>query len=610
MRTTEGRGRPRKTLDRPQRPLSRLFSIAFRCLLLPSVALCRPHAAGASDAGAYTELSISGIDSLDPAWAYDGASEEIILNIYETLFAFDKSSVVKLAPRLAAKVPSRRNGLISKDGRTYVIPLRRGVTFQDGSPMTPEDVRYSIMRFMLLDRAGGASAVLLQPLLGYDSTRDEDGKLKPSAWRDAARAVQAGRDRIILHLPKPFAPLRSILASWAPVTPRRWAAKNGDWDGSEKTLAKFNNVEKRGTWLFDHANGTGPFRLERWDRQAMEVVLERNDRYWRKAARLSRVVVRGVNEFETRKLMLEAGDADSIYATWQAFNQVKALAGVRVIEDVPMIEINPMVLFTYHVQAAGNPFIGSGRLDGDGVPPDLFVDTDVRKGFAYAFDYAGFIRDVSRGHGTPANGCIPKGLLGYEPRAPLYPFDLGRARRHLRRALGGALWDRGFRFTMLYLAGNDERGIVCRMLARNLASINPRFRIDVRPAEWPAFLDASVSGRLPAYPDAWQADYPDPHNFAYPLMHSKGYYPKSQGFRDAEADKIIEQAMSESEPARRKKLYARLIAIEHADVPHLLIEYPSNYRTQRTWVRGWVSNPVFPESPYGAYYYPMWKAAS
>ena len=580
-------------------------------LSLLSAVLLWPRASQAlpADSGTYTELTISGIDSLDPAWAYDGASDEIILNIYETLFAFDKSSTEKLVPLLANRVPSRRNGLISKDGKTYVIPLRRGVRFQDGSLMTPEDVRYSLMRFMLIDRAGGASSILLQPLLGCDSTRGKDGRLKPNAWKDASRAVEVGKDRVVLHLPKPFAPLPSILATWAPVVSRRWATEHGDWDGTKKALAKFNNIEKRGTWFFDHADGTGPFGLERWDRQVMEVVLSRNERYWRKPPRLDRVIVRGVNEFETRKLMIEAGDADSIYAAWQVYDQVRAIPGVRVIKDVPMLELNPMVFFTFRLHASGNPYIGSGRLDGDGIPPDLFSDTDVRKGFAYAFDYEGFIRDVSRGHGAQANGCIPKGLLGYDPKAPLFHFDLAKAKEHFRRALKGALWTRGFRFTMLYLAGNDERGIVCRMLARQLASINPRFRIDVRPAEWPAFLNASVSGRLPVYPDAWQADYPDPHNFAYPLMHSKGYYPQAQGYQDARADRLIERAMSETSPARRRKLYARLIAIEHADVPHLLIECPSNYRTQREWVRGWHANPVFPESPYGAYYYPIWKAA-
>ena len=59
-------------------------------------------------------------------------------------------------------------------------------------------------------------------------------------------------------------------------------------------------------------NGTGPFALERWDRTAKYVLLTRNDRYWRKPAALKRVLIKTVPEFATRRLMLQAGDADVI----------------------------------------------------------------------------------------------------------------------------------------------------------------------------------------------------------------------------------------------------------------------------------------------------------
>ncbi|MDD5302901.1 MAG: ABC transporter substrate-binding protein, partial [Elusimicrobia bacterium] len=81
----------------------------------------------------YTYLTISDADSLDPAYSYDTASHLVILNVYEPLFQFEKTSTEKLIPLAAATVPSHENGLISADGRTYTIPIRKGVKFHDGT---------------------------------------------------------------------------------------------------------------------------------------------------------------------------------------------------------------------------------------------------------------------------------------------------------------------------------------------------------------------------------------------------------------------------------------------------------------------------------------------
>jgi peptide/nickel transport system substrate-binding protein len=105
----------------------------------------------------------------------------------------------------------------------------------------------------------------------------------------------------------------------------------------------------------------------------------------------------------------------------------------------------------------------------------------------------------------------------------------------------------------------------------------------------------------------WTVDYPDPHDFAFPLMHSKGTYPFVQKYSNPEADKIIEEALRETRLSRRKELYARLLEIEHEDVPHLVIVDQVKFRTQRDWVRGWHHNPIHPDAPYGGLFYPLFK---
>ena len=554
-----------------------------------------------------TRLGLSDADSLDPAWSYDTFSHEIIANVYDYLFMFEGGSTEKLVPLIASKVPTRANGLISADGKTYTIPIRSGVVFHDGRPMTPEDVRYSIIRFMLFDRDAGPSSLLLQPLADRESTRDASGKADPKAYQDAAKAVGLDGDKVVLRLPKPFAPLLTLFASWAPVVSRAWIAEHGGWDGSEATWEKFNNPSKTSSPLHEGVMGTGPFTLERWDRNNKQIVLARNEKYWRTPAKLKRVVIKAVSEFGTRKLMLQAGDADTITADRPVFSQLQNIPGVEIIDDQQMLDMNPVAFFTFKLKEAGNPFIGSGKLDGEGIPPDFFSDLELRKAFAYSFDYKGYIKDVMRGKGTQATGCIPKTLPGHNPKQQTYTLDLKKAEEHFRASRGGEVWEKGFRFTLTYNTGNVARETLCQILKRSVESINPKFKIDVRPLEWPTFLDAYKGSKLPVFIIGWNADFPDAHTFVFPMLHSKGDYPSTQKFKDERIDAFIDQALDETNPAKRKDLYAKVQALEYELVPHLVILDTVRFRTQRDWVKGWYHNPIFPDAPYGAYYYPMWK---
>lgn len=555
----------------------------------------------------YTYATISDIDSLDPAYAYDTASHVIFMNVYEFLVDFDGGSAEKLVPMLAEKVPSLQNGLVSKDGRTYRFPIRKGAKFHDGTPMTPEDVKYSLMRFMLQDRTAGPSSILLEPILGYASTRDEKGNIIEKAFKDADRAVQVEGDSVVVRLPKPYAPLLGILTEWAPILSKKWAAEHGDWDGTEASWRKYNSPKKESSYFFEHMNGTGPFLLERWDKKNKEIVLVRNDGYWREPAKLKRVVIKAVNEFATRKLMLTAGDADNIYADRIHFSQLQNIPGVEITDGLAAIEMNPSVFFTFKINPVANPDIRSGKLDGEGIPPDFFSDIDVRKGFAYAFDYGAFIRDAYQGKGTQATGCIPKTLPGHDPEAPKYSYDLKKAEEHFKKAHGGKVWERGFKFTLTYNEGNIPRQTLCQIIKVNVEKLNPKFKIDVRPMQWSTFLDAQINAKLPIFTLGWNADFPDAHNFAFSFLHSQGAFPVRQGYKNTQIDRLIEQAVAETNLEKRKKLYSRMLALGHEDVPHLVLIDAVKYRTQRNWVKGWYHNPVFPESPYSSYFYPIYK---
>lgn len=554
----------------------------------------------------FTLAEIQDVSSLDPAFPYEGSSQSIIQNVYETLIGFKGSSVSEFEPRIAERVPSLKNGLISRDGRRYAFPIRKGVKFQDGTEVTPEDVRYSLLRFMIEDPAGGPSALLLEPIAGTASTRDDAGRITLDYAALEKRVRVEGRD-VVIELPRPFGPFLAVMARWSYVVPKAWCAAHGEWDGTAATWRSFNDAPKEKSYLFEHMNGAGPFKLARWDRTARYTLLERHDGYWRGPAKLRRVLIKTVPELNTRKLMLEAGDADLIETPRPYVSQLAGLPGVRIADKLPRLQTDPALFFTFKINPVANPDIGSGRLDGDGIPPDFFADTDVRKGFAYAFDYQGFINDVWRGKGTQAHGAIPKSLPGYNPRQQTYRYDPKKAEEHFRKAMGGKLWDTGFHFTIAFNSGNLPRQTVCQIIKRNVEALNPKFKIDVRSIEWPTFLDAQNASKLPLFVLGWNADYPDPHNFAFPILDSKGNYPQIQKYENPEMDRLVDEGERETSSVKRKQIYARLQALEFEEVPHLVIVDTVLYRTQRSWVKGWYNNPIFPDAPYGSYFYPLYK---
>lgn len=547
-------------------------------------------------------------ESMDPAYAYDDASFTVILwHVYETLLFFNGGSTGTFVPLLATEVPSVRNGGISKDGRTYTFKIRQGVKFHDGSTMTAEDVKYSLLRFMFMDRDGGPSWILLSPVLGEGTTRDDKGTLKPASFTQADRAIQVKGNIVSITLKTPYAPFMGIVAQWTTVVSKKWAMAQGDWNGTAAGLSKLNNPAKpEDTTMFAKFNGTGPFRLTQWDRQNRVVVLERFDGYWRAPAKLRRVIIRTVDDFAARRLMLQQGDADIIIANRPQQSQVEGLSGVRIVDDLPQLANVGIAMNQKIDTSGGNPDVGSARLDGNGIPGDFFADVNVRRGVAYSFDSATAIRDCYRGKALFGRGSIPAGMFGHNPSQKWYTYDRERAAAAFREARGGQIWNAGFKFTVLFNTGNTARQCLAAVLKSGLESLNPKFKVDVRSLAWPQYLQAYRQAKLPLWIIGWGADYPDAENFVTAFLHSvEGTYSVPESYKNPEADRLIEQSRSETDPAKRKAIFFKLQEIAYNDVPTLYID-PTTFMVMRSWLRGWYYNAAF-LSTNAIYFYTMSK---
>ena len=550
----------------------------------------------------FTNLEIGEVGGLDPAYPYDASSQSVIQNVYETLIAFKGASLSEFEPRIAEKVPSRANKLVSPDGRTYRFPIRKGVKFHDGSEVTPEDARYSLLRFMITDRAGGPSGLLLEPIAGIPSTRVSTGTLVLdfAALEKAVRVE--GRD-LVVTLPRPFGPFLGIMARWSYVMSKPWAVAHGEWDGTAATWKDFNDPPKEKSYFHQNMNGAGPFKLARWDKTARYVLLDRHDAYFRGPAKLKHVLVKNVPDVNTRKLMLSAGDADLVETPRAYASQLEGIPGVVLADRLRRLQTDPAMFFTVKINPVANPDIGSGKLDGEGIPVDFFSDPEVRRGFSYAFDYDAILKDTFKGTAERALGPIPPSVPGADPAQPRYSHDLKKAEEHLRKAWGGAVWEKGFRFTVTFNTGAENREAAAQILKKNVEKLNPKFRIDLRGVDWASFLDKSQRRLMPLFVRGWVADYPDAHNFIYAFYHSQGRYPSAQGFADPVLDPLIEKAVAEPSLAKRAAMYKTILAKGFEDAPAIFTVHPAGVYGMRTWVKGFVDNPV----NLGIYYYPIEK---
>lgn len=542
------------------------------------------------------------MESLDPVYSYDGVTHGMLINVYDTLLKFNGSSLTELLPSLSTQVPTKENGLISADGRTYTFPIRQGVKFHGGQDLTPEDVRYSLLRFLLSDISGGPSSLLLEPILGVSSTRNDKGEIVVN-YKEVANAIRVDGDNVVITLKRPFAPFLYILARWGYVMNKSWAIQKGAWDGTEETWKNYNNFAKDNDPLFNVTNGTGPFQVARWDIAAKRLTLTSNENYFEGAPQLKTILMMTVDEPSTLRLMLESGDADVAELSPKFISQLKGSDTVALYDNLPRLRTDPVIFFTLDINMEANPDVGSGKLDGQGIPADFFSDKDLRQAFAYAFDYEAFLKESMEGRAEMAIGPAPAGLVKYDGDFKKYTFDLKKAEEHFKKAWGGQVWEKGFKFTITYNTSGEMRQIASEILKRNVEKLSPKFQIDLRGVTWPAFLEKTARRQMPMWARGWVADYADAHNFYFPFLHSQGRYALSQGYKNPAIDKLIEQAVAETNQAKRNALYKQVHNLMHEDAMQIYTVHPTGLWAMNKKVKGFVDNPVY----MGIYFYPMHK---
>ncbi|PIP82093.1 MAG: hypothetical protein CO113_11775 [Elusimicrobia bacterium CG_4_9_14_3_um_filter_62_55] len=567
----------------------------MRFFLLALAALAGPVSAAVKNPDTLVMLTGITARSLDPASAYGGSDLFVKYNVYETLIENPAGDLSRFGPLLSTEVPSPEEG-----GTVFRFPIREGVRFHDGGELSPEDARYSLMRFMLADRAGGPSSLLLEAVTGLGSTQDEGGAPRSDVFARVSRAVSVEGNTVVVRLERPFAPFLSVIARWGVVVDKEWAVARGDWDGTREDWPRLNGSKSEDFPFHFETNGTGPFRLARWDRKQDEIVFERNEQYWGTPAKLSAVRLIKNEDFNTKRLMLLNGDADSMHADPTQLSLLRGAGGVRVIEGLPVLGVQAL-----YFNASINT--KESRFAGEGVGPDFFKDRAIREAFAHLIDYEGLIDQVYRGNAERATGFIPRGMPGYDTELPPYRYDLKKAEALFRSARRGRVWERGFHLVLPYASWKDSDGVVARQIAAAARKINPKFVIEVREFAYPTLADMLKKRAIPLYFGGWRADYADPHNMARPMLRSGGFYQSNFGFGDPETDRLIDSARGEPDPDKRAELYAKIRRRWLETLPFIALFTEQWARVERSWVRGFVHNPIYPGAPSYSPLAPMFK---
>ena len=281
--------------------------------------------------------------------------------------------------------------------------------------------------------------------------------------------------------------------------------------------------------LLNNPIGTGPYKLDHWDR-GNELVLTKNDSYWGTAAIEPTVIIKQNTEASARLVELQAGTADGVFGV--APGDFAVVEGDSNLSLLPVPPINVFYLGINNTMAP-------------------FDNIKVRQAIAHAIDKQRLVDNFYPTGSTVATQFMPPSIFGYTPDSKSNSFDLDMAKQ-LMADLGVTL---PIETTLSYR--NVVRGylpqppIVAADIQAQLKEIG--INITLNEVELGAFIAGATAGDYPLTMLGWGADYPDATNFLD--YHFNNPNQKQFGAQDPKLTALLTQAAQLGDPAARLPLY-------------------------------------------------------
>jgi len=427
---------------------------------------------------------------------------------------------------------------VSPDRMKLTFHLRKDAKFQDGSPVTAEDVKWSLDRAVTAPVLGKA-----QLLTGSLTSADQFKVIDPLTFE--------------VTLPKPDKLALPNLATVYPIIINSKVAKANATPDDPWAI----------NWLKEHTAGSGAYIIETF-KPGEQVIMKRNEAWNRgtpeKAAFFKRVIVQSVPEPATRANLVERGDADLVIDL-QA-SDVQSLEAKGTLKVISTPQYNAVTFISMNNR----------------IPP--FDNVNVRRAIAYALPYDDMFKAALFGRGTPLFGAEwPDGqpTSGAYPVAQPVKLDLEKARGFLKAA---GMPD-GFSTTFSFNVGQASTAEPMSALVKeSLAKINIKIDIQKMP-------DAQMSTqinekKLPFFTEGIVAWLPSTDYF-YRNFYTGDQRWNYSSINNPELTAIAQEARFEPDKAKYEQDGKKLNAIHFAEMPQIPLWQPSQDAVMALSIEGY-----------------------
>ena len=443
---------------------------------------------------------------------------EVPFNIFDRLVDVEVGTDgnSKIVPSLAESWD------ISDDGLEYTFHLRQGVKFHNGNDFTAEDVAYTFHRMLTVE--GGVNTEFIDQIKGADELL--------AGETDTLEGVEVVDDYTIkVTLKEPFAGfLASISSPGVSIYDSEATEAAGDQFGMDPAVTV----------------GTGPFEFSSWSFNN-QLVLTRNEDYWKGASGLPGVVIKIIPDTETQSMMFESGELDILDLDYAA-DSVD-----RITETYPdQIVQGPRVGIVYFTMNFNK---------------EPFQDVRVRKAVQMSIDRQAILDALYGGRGQVEQGIFPHGLIGFNPDQEEIKYDPEAA----KALLAEAGYADGFDMEIAAdSSASDTMTMALEIVSDQLAEVG--IRAEIKNYDESTWLETRKSGELGSFMSTWSADYNDPDNFIYTFFgNEEKTRIRSINYPDTEVMERVAKArtiVNEDERlAEYKALEEKLIHEDAAWVP-------------------------------------------
>ena len=450
--------------------------------------------------------------TLDPHISTDYLAAAIVNEVFGGLVTIDPS--IEIVPDLAKQWD------ISADGRVFTFRLEEDAKFHDGTPVTAEDFRWSLERAADPLTESPVTDLYLGDVVGVSD------KLNGEAQSIAGlRVIDNHTLELTIDAPKSYFIAKLTYPTGFVLDRENVEGGNDDW-------------------IF-RPNGTGPFRLERYD-IGETILLARNEHYHLGPPFLDEV-----------EFILSGGDAMLMYE-----NDEIHLTGIG-LTDLERVQDPANPLSAELVTAPPGFSVSFIAMN---LVQEPFDDVKVRQALNYAIDKREIATEVLEDLVVPAKGIIPPGFPSYNADLRGYEYDPKRAKGLLAESkYGGDL--ENFPPVVISVAGNfgASVGLDLQAMLKTWEDVLG-IEAEIQQTEWATFLQDVHKKRFQMFTLAWSADYPDPQNFLDIMFHSQSDN-NWMNYHNREVDSLLEAARIEQDQEARFDQYNRIEQLIVDDAP-------------------------------------------